>query len=133
MTDEEAIMTLAVITTAARDKTGHTRQYVADAMGINYRTLGGLERGEGKTAKGPTPSTMRAVEEFYGWRKGCVRELWENRRAFKFGSVTIESFQPEPEPEPTGLKSASELTDDELMNELSFRFLMRDRRLFERD
>lgn len=133
MTDEEAIMTLAVITTAARDKTGHTRQYVADAMGINYRTLGGLERGEGKTPKGPAGATMRVVEEFYNWRKGCLREFWENRRNIKFGSVTVEDFQPEPGPKETGLIKASHLTDDELMSELSFRFLMRDRRHFDED
>jgi hypothetical protein len=125
MTDEEALMTLGVITTAARDKTGHTRQYAADAMGINYRTLGGLERAEGKTPKGPLASTLRAVEDFYGWREGSMREFWENRRTYKFGSVTEEDFLP---PAPTGMLEAAHLTDQQLMNELSFRFLMRDRR-----
>lgn len=126
MTDEEALMTLAVITTSARDKAGHTRQYAADTMGINYRTLAGLERAErGSSTKGPLVSTLRAVEQFYGWRIGSMREFWENRRQYKFGSVTEEDFLP---PEPTGLVSAAHLTDQELMNELSFRFLMRDRR-----
>jgi len=128
MTDEEALMTLGVITTAARDKTGHTRQYVADAMGINYRTLGGLERAELRSSKGPNPATLRAVERFYGWREGAMREFWENRRNHKFGSVTVEDFQP---PEPVGLTTAAHLTDKELMAELNFRFLMRDRRHFD--
>lgn len=128
MTDEEALMTLAVITTAAREKTGHTRQYAADAMGLNYRTLGGLERGEGKSSKGPNPATLRSVERFYGWREGAMREFWENRRSKRFGSVTAEDFEV---PEPVGLVSAAHLTDEQLMNELSFRFLMRDRRRFD--
>ena len=127
MTDEEAILTLGEITTAAREKEGSTRQAAADAMGINYRTLGSLERAELKTPKGPLALTCRAVEKFYGWRDGSLREFWENRRKYTFGDVTEELFHVE---EPQGLVKASELTDEELMNELHFRFIMRDRRTF---
>jgi hypothetical protein len=125
MTDEEAMLTLGEITTAARLKTGSDRVHVAEKMGINYRTLASLERAELKTAKGPLALTTARVEKFYGWRDGSMREFWENRRQYTFGEVTEELFHPE---DPKGLAKASELTDEELMSELHFRFIMRDRR-----
>lgn len=131
MTDEEAVMTLAVITTAAREKTGLTRGTAADRMRINYRTLGTLERGELGSSRGPLASTLRAVEGFYGWKPDSMHQFWQDRRSYKFGTVTEALFAPDPEPEPTGLIKAAHLTDEELMNELSFRFLMRDRRQFD--
>lgn len=131
MTDEEAVMTLAVITTAAREKIGLPRGYVADKMRINYRTLGTLERGELKSRRGPLASTLRSVEEYYGWKPDSMHKFWEERRNYKFGTVTEALFAPDPEPEPTGLITAAHLTDEQLINELSFRFLMRDRRPFD--
>jgi hypothetical protein len=94
-------------------------------MGINYRTLATLERAELKTAKGPLALTTGRVEKYYGWREGSMREFWENRRQYAFGDVTEELFHDE---EPQGLVKASQLTDEELINELHFRFIMRDRR-----
>lgn len=128
MTDEEAVMTLAVITTAAREKTGLTRGLAADAMRINYRTLGTLERGELASPRGPLASTLRSVEGFYGWKPDSMKKFWDERRSYKFGTVTEALFAPDPEPEPAGLIKAAHLTDEELMAELNFRFLMRDRR-----
>lgn len=123
MTDEETLLALGLLAQEAREAKGQNKKIAAAGMGLNDGTLYTLEYG--KTKSLPNHGTQQAVESYYGWRRGAIRDLWEKRRELRFEDVSLEMVQPG---KPTGILKASHLTDQELMAELNFRFLMRDTR-----
>lgn len=126
MTDEEALMTIGLLMHEARRNRGQHRKYAAEKMGVNYGTVSRLENGEGVGIA--TRATLSAVEAYYGWSQGVLTKIWNERDRFSFGDVTEDDVKPRPKSQLKALAKASELTDEELISELSFRFLMRDRR-----
>ncbi|MGZ4659841.1 MAG: helix-turn-helix domain-containing protein [Arthrobacter sp.] len=126
MTDEEMMLSLGLLVKESRKAKGHHAKQAAAEIGIANSTLRVLESGSSRRM--PTTSTLRSIEFYFGWREDSLRECWEKRREIPFGSLTLDMLRPA---KPTGVLKASHLTDQELMAELSFRFLMRDRRFEE--
>jgi hypothetical protein len=124
VTDDETLVALGALAAEARAARGENKKTAAARMGLNEGTLSHLERA--LTTRAPTRSTMAVVESYYGWRKGAMQEIWENRREIHAHDVSLAMMLPRPA---AGLLKASHLTDQELMAELNFRFLMRDLRI----
>lgn len=112
--------------TQARKAKGKSKKDAAAAMGLGESTMGSVEWG--RSLRAPAATTQRAIETYYGWRLGSIKEIWDKRRELHPSDVTMDLVSPE---KPTGLLKASHLTDQELMAELNFRFLMRDNRSHE--
>ena len=116
-------MALGLIAMEARESRDLYRMTAADKIGINYKTLSDFEGG--RRAGIPATGSRTAIEVFYGWRLGAIRDIWDRRHEIPFGSLTEGDLKPIPGPEKTGLLEAKHLTDQQLINELSFRLLMR--------
>lgn len=110
----------------ARTAKGMTAKDAAERHGIAPKTLGAFETAA-TTGNGgrrlPNTITLDAIEAVCGWRPGAIRAAWDRRRSLT--EVTMDMLSPE---QPKGLLKASHLSDQELMAELNFRFLMRDNR-----
>lgn len=117
------MVSLGLLVKEVRKAKGHHAKQAAAEIGIANSTLRVLEGGQGTRI--PTRSTLRMMEVYCGWREDSLREAWDNRRQIPFGGLTAEMLAPA---KPAGLLKASHLTDQELMAELNFRFLMRDNR-----
>lgn len=114
---------LGALVTEARLAKGRHKKEAADEMGIADSTLRQFELG--RNNRFPQQGTLNAMEDYFGWRRGAIKEAWDNRRNITAGTLTLDAMLPD---KPTGLIKASHLTDAELMAELNFRFLMRDSR-----
>jgi hypothetical protein len=137
VTDEEARLTISELVKEARDRFGEDRKSSAERIGTAYNTLSDVER-EGRL---PAKATQGAIERGFGLRDGCLKALWDQRRTLDFGKVDLEMLldpHARPPRPPEGKMSflplapasrAADLSDQELMAELSFRFLMRDSRM----
>lgn len=121
--DEEMFQTLGSLVTEARRLKGRHKKEAAVEMGIADSTLRFLELG--KNSRFPQQGTLNAIEDYFGWRRGVMKDAWNNRRSIAPGTLTLDMMLPE---KPAGLLTAAHLTDQELMAELNFRFLMRDHR-----
>lgn len=120
MTDEELLAELAQLALAARHEKGQDRKQATEEMGVSYRTLGAFEKIE--NTKLPAKSSRRAIEQHYGWRIGVIEDIWKRRREIDPGTLTMEDLLP---PENRGVLEARHLTDDQLINELTFRLIMK--------
>lgn len=131
MTDEEALITLGALLRQAREDAGQSRREAAEIAGIAAGTLSGFELGQ----RLPNKGTLMAIESAYGWRLGSIAEIWEVRHGLDAESITPALLAPTPVKPPapksitlTRAWAAADLTDAELLAELSFRVLMRDTR-----
>lgn len=126
-------MTLGILATDAREARGWNRNQAARLMGVTHQTLSNVEAG------GPRPpgrNTRESIERVYGWRRGCIQELWDNHEGLEFGSITAGfvspgRLRPATPTAPavltlTPVAKAADLTTAELMAELSFRILIMD-------
>jgi transcriptional regulator with XRE-family HTH domain len=123
VTNEEAMLTIGLLVVEARERLGYNRKISADKIGLNYRTLSDVERGE----RLPNKSTLAAIERAYAWSEGSLLRLWENRKQLVFGNVTIEDLRVKPHEIEVPLAKASELSTEELLAELNFRVMMMSR------
>lgn len=130
MTDDECLQIMGYMATQARLPTGRPRKTAAIQMGVSPGTLSRFERGlnEGNGVR-PKMSTLRAIELAYGWRPGVLVEIWDNRRFLSPDDITEEMLLPKDNPVQARIQEAHHLTDEQLMAELQYRFLMRDRRV----
>jgi hypothetical protein len=117
---------MGALAAEARTALGRTKKKASAEAGIADSTLRAFETAA--YLRVPSRDTMRALEVYYGWRTGAMLAIWDNRRSLSPAEVTLASVLPEPEAPPAGLLKAQHLTDQELMAELNFRFLMRDNR-----
>lgn len=120
MTDEEALLTIGILVTEAREHEGWQRTVAAERIGINYRTLQDVERGK----RLPNKTTLAGIERGYGWSEGALLRLWENRKNLEFGATRLADLRLHPSEIPVPLVKASHLTTEELLAELSFRVLV---------
>jgi len=120
VTNEEAMLTIGMLVVEAREKLGENRKYAADKIGLNYRTLESVERGE----RLPNKTTLAGIERAYGWSLGSLMNLWDNRQNLDFGSVTLADLRIKPHEIEVPVLSARDLSTEELLAELSFRVLM---------
>ena len=114
------MITLGLLALEAREAVGQTRQYAAQHMGINYRTLGNFEHA--RIPSLPNKTTMRAIEMHYGWRQNAIQDVWDRRRKLADGELGLQDLLA---PAQTGIIEARHLTDEQLIHELTFRLIMR--------
>lgn len=120
VTNEEAMLTIGMLVVEAREKLGETRKYAADKIGLNYRTLESVERGE----RLPNKTTLAAIERAYDWSLGSLMNLWDNRSNLEFGRIVQADLRIKPHEIPVPVVRARDLSTEELLAELSFRVLM---------
>lgn len=123
MKDQETLEALGrLITEAHKDRYPSRRQF-AIATGIDVKTITTAERGERELH----PNSQRKIEQALGWRKGSIEEVWEHRGEIDLAALTVEEMQRgagtvTPAENDAVASRASQLTDEELLAELSYRF-----------
>jgi hypothetical protein len=125
MEDKDALKAIGhLIAAAHKDKYPSRRQFGLAAK-VNIKTITSAERGERLLH----PSTMRSLEKALGWRKGSIEDIWERRADIDPDAVTLAEMErgadadllPMEDHTPH-VRPASQLTDEELLAELSIRF-----------
>lgn len=116
-------MTIGLLVSEARVKTGENLTTAANRLMINYQTLRSVEQAE----RLPKKITYQCIERGYGWSEGSLMRLWDRRDKLVFGEVTVEDLLPSLEEIDVPLMKARDLTTPELLAELSFRVLMMSR------
>ncbi|WP_306916838.1 transcriptional regulator [Arthrobacter sp. V4I6] len=126
MNEQQTLEALGrLITEAHRDKFPSRRQF-ALTTGIDVKTITTAEKGERELH----PTTQRRLEQALGWRKGSISEVWEHRESLDQATLTIAEMERGAEDEPADSEAAaqarvtraSQLTDEELLAEISYRF-----------
>ena len=124
MGDQEILEALGrLIAAAHKDKYPSRRQF-AIATGIDVKTITTAEKGTRELH----PNSQRQIEKALGWRKGSIEEVWEHRDTLDPAKLTVadmergaaaDTWTGSDEPQ---VNRASQLTDEELLAELSYRF-----------
>lgn len=126
MGEKETLKALGrLIAAAHKDKYPSRRQFAA-AADIDVKTITSAEKGERELH----PTSMRRIERALGWRKGSIEEIWEHRDEIDPGRLTVAEMErgagdatwTAPAGEEPHVNRASQLTDEELLAELSYRF-----------
>jgi hypothetical protein len=135
MEDKEAREAIGhLIAAAHKDKYPSRRQFGLAAK-VNIKTIISAERGERLLH----PSTMRSLEKALGWRKGSIEDIWERRADIDPDAVTLAEMERGADTDTDAdtdadtdllpmenhtphVRPASQLTDEELLAELSIRF-----------
>lgn len=123
MTDEEALMTIGHLVIEAREALALNRVLAAEKIGVNYRTLQNVERGE----RLPNRTTLAAIERAYGWSEGSLLGIWDRRASIEFGSTHPVDLRLSPSEIAVPLAKARELTTEELLAEINFRVMVMSR------
>jgi transcriptional regulator with XRE-family HTH domain len=129
--NERAIKLIGALVKDARVDRGLSQRQFAEIAGVDYKTLGSFERGQ----RTPRDVSLAKIEAALGWRKGSIEleltdstmeELEALAVADMEGAPGDESWQDLAEQfKPMvygGVKKARELSDDELLTELVYRF-----------
>ena len=125
MKDQETLEALGrLIAAAHKDKYPSRRQFAA-ATGVDVKTITSAEKGERELH----PTSMRRIEKALGWRKGSIEEVWEHRDEIDPTALTVAEMERGAvgdawpgSGEEIHVNRASQLTDEELLAELSYRF-----------
>lgn len=115
----------------ARIEKGQSQLRLAKEAGVDVKTLRSMEDG----SRWASDVSRAKIEHVFGWRKGAMQDLWNDREHIPLKSVTLaEMLRGANEPtwadldaddakETTALiRRASQLSDEELLAELSYRF-----------
>lgn len=115
----------------SRVERGFSQLRLAKEAGVDVKTLRSMEDG----SRWASDVTRAKIEQVFGWRKGAMQDLWNDREHLPLKSVTLTELQrgageptwEELETEDAGkasgpVRRASQLTDEELLAELSYRF-----------
>ncbi len=124
MGDQEALEALGKLIAAAHKDKYPSRRQFALATGIDVKTITTAEKGTRELH----PNSQRRIEQALGWRKGSIEEVWEHRGEIDPAALTVADMERGAMADTwsTGDEShvnrASQLTDEELLAELSYRF-----------
>lgn len=124
MDDTQALEMIGRLITEAHRARYPSRRQFALATGMDVKTITTAEKGTRELH----PTTQRRIEDALGWRRGVIGELWEHRAELTPGTITMADMErgaEDNDPEgtkPTVVHRASQLTDEELLAELSYRF-----------
>ena len=111
----------------ARKHLGESMAALADRAGINSKTLWSAERG----VRFPHDVNQLKIEVALGWRHGAIAEAWAEREVLDPENLTVEWMRAGGQSDSWGelaaqktapLVKAMNLTDEELLAELSYRF-----------
>jgi transcriptional regulator with XRE-family HTH domain len=125
--DLETLKLIGGFVTAARTSAGLTQIQLAQEAGIDVKTLRTLEYGDRLLHE----KKLAAIERTLGWRTFSIRQLWDRREHLDAGKVTMDDLKLDPAQESwTDLAGegrgpvtkASQLTNEELLMELQYRF-----------
>lgn len=127
MNDQQTRDALGALLKEVRLAQAATQQEMAKQCGVDIRTWQVLERGE----KLPREMNLAKIEKGIGWRVGSIMEIWRDRDHIPASSVTLaemthgstEASWTDLEAEAAGgpVLRASQLTDEELAAELTYR------------
>lgn len=131
---EEALEIIGRLIKDARLEKGLRQQPFAKFAEVDTKTLASMEKG----TRVPWETNQRKVEKALGWRAGSIQELLDNASATPKESVTLDSMQEGAAAESwqdladaengriaeqeQPVTRAAQLTDEELLAELSYRF-----------
>ena len=127
MNDIEALNLIGGFVTAARVRAGLTQVQLAEQAGIDVKTFRVLESGTRLLHE----KKLQAVEKVLGWRSSSIRHLWETRAYVDPTKASVEDMYEEPGHESWSelaseskgpVTKASQLTNEELLMELQYRF-----------
>jgi len=126
MNDEQTLKALGrLIADAQADRYPSRRQF-AKHVGVDIKTITSAEKGERELH----PNSQRKIEQALGWRKGSIQDVWQHRSEIPAESLTVgemergagEDTWEDLEAASKRVTRASQLTDEELLAELSYRF-----------
>jgi hypothetical protein len=126
MNDTETLKAIGDLITEARKDRFPSRRQFAKAAGVDIKTAVTAEAGEREIH----PNTQRRIEQALGWRKGSIEDIWMHRMEIPAESLTVQEMErgageetwEDLEAKSVSVTRASQLTDEELLAELSYRF-----------
>ena len=126
MNDTETLTAVARLIIEARQDRYPSRRQFALATGVDIKTVVTAEKGERELH----PHTQRRIEQALGWRKGAIQDVWQHRSEIPAESLTVAEMErgatedtwEDLEAKATQVTRASQLTDEELLAEISYRF-----------
>ena len=127
MNDEEALKRIGQLIRDARKHHGESMATLADRAGINSKTLWSAETG----ARFPHDVNQLKIERALGWREGSIAEAFRDRETLAPENLTLEWMQAGGDSASWGALAAQQngplarainLTDEELLAEISYRF-----------
>lgn len=131
MTEEEALRTIARLIKDARLATGISQVAFAKQAEVDPKTYAAMEKG----SRYPSENSQRKVERALNWRAGTIQKVLDEAADTPAGSVTLATMT-DGAGEPTWadldredaayregpVTRANQLTDEELLAELTYRF-----------
>jgi len=124
MKEQETLEALGKLIAAAHKDKYPSRRQFAIATGIDVKTITTAEKGTRELH----PNSQRRIEQALNWRKGSIEEVWEHREEIDPTALTVADMERGAGSERGGVADdtlatrASQLTDEELLAELSYRF-----------
>jgi hypothetical protein len=125
MKDQETLEALGKLIAAAHKDKYPSRRQFALAAEVDVKTITSAEKGTRELH----PNSQRRIEQALGWRKGSIEEIWEHRDEIDPAALTVAEMERGVTPatwapggEEPHVNRASQLTDEELLAELSYRF-----------
>jgi len=124
MKEQETLEALGKLIAAAHKDKYPSRRQFAIATGIDVKTITTAEKGTRELH----PNSQRRIEQALGWRKGSIEDVWAHRNTIDLSALTVAEMErgapsaPGPATEDTVVSRASQLTDEELLAEISYRF-----------
>lgn len=127
MNDKETLERIGQLIRDARKHLGESMAALAERAGINSKTLWSAETG----SRFPHDINQLKIEKVLGWRHGSIAEAWAQREDLDADNLTVEWMQAGGDSaswgelaaqKTTPLAKAINLTDEELLAELSYRF-----------
>jgi transcriptional regulator with XRE-family HTH domain len=129
--DKEALERIGHLIRDARKHHGESMAALAKRAGINSKTLWSAEKGE----RFPHDANQLKIERALGWRDGSITEAYQRREDMAPENLTLEwmraggdsaswgelAAQLQP-PQVAPLARAINLSDEELLLEISYRF-----------
>ena len=131
MTEQEALEIIGRLIKEGRLAKGLRQRPFAIESGVDTKTLASMENG----TRVAWETNQRKVEKALGWRVGSIQEVLDHAPDTPVGSVTLTSMQEggteatwqdlaaeESRATEQPVTRANQLTDEELLAELSYRF-----------
>jgi len=129
--DTEMQQAIGHLIQEARVEKGLSQLRLAKEAGVDVKTLRSMEDG----SRWASDVSRSKIEQALGWRSGAMQDLWRDREGIPLESVTMtEMTRGADEPTwadleaedsdmvPGPVRRASQLTDEELLAEISYRF-----------
>lgn len=125
MDDQETLKAVGALIEEAWKNRYPSRRQFAKAVGADIKTVVSAGKGERAIAF----HTQNRIEKALGWRKGSIENVWQHRTEIPVENLTLEEMERgatedtwEDLEKASNVTRASQLTDEELLAELQYRF-----------